>query len=71
MTAAKPFNKLGLSPAILSALTDLGYEIPTPIQEQSIPLLIAGNDVLAQAQTGTGKTAAFAARSRGYPCRPR
>jgi len=60
MPATKPFNKLGLAPALLSSLTELGYEAPTPIQEQSIPILMEGNDLLAQAQTGTGKTAAFA-----------
>jgi len=56
----KPFNKLGLPPELLSALTELGYETPTPIQIQSIPPLMEGNDLQAQAQTGTGKTAAFA-----------
>ena len=45
---------------LLAALAELGYEIPTPIQEQSIPVLMEGHDLLAQAQTGTGKTAAFA-----------
>ncbi len=54
------FASLGLSPDILKALTDLGYEVPTPIQEKSIPVLLEGHDLLAQAQTGTGKTAAFA-----------
>lgn len=54
------FEQLGLSPDLLSALTELGYETPTPIQEQSIPVLLGGEDILAQAQTGTGKTAAFA-----------
>ena len=60
MSTTKSFNKLGLAPTFLSALTELGYEAPTPIQEQSIPVLMEGGDLLAQAQTGTGKTAAFA-----------
>ena len=54
------FNKLGLSSALLSNLSQLGYESPTPIQAASMPILLAGDDLLAQAQTGTGKTAAFA-----------
>ncbi|MEI6705302.1 MAG: DEAD/DEAH box helicase, partial [Deltaproteobacteria bacterium] len=53
------FAELGLNPAILSAVTACGYTIPTPIQEQSIPLVMAGNDLIATAQTGTGKTACF------------
>jgi len=53
------FAELGLHPAILSAVTACGYTVPTPIQEQSIPLVLAGNDLIATAQTGTGKTAAF------------
>jgi ATP-dependent RNA helicase DeaD len=53
------FADLGLSPAILDALRDVGYEAPSPIQEQTIPLLLEGRDVIGQAQTGTGKTAAF------------
>jgi ATP-dependent RNA helicase DeaD len=53
------FTELGLSEPILDALTHLGYERPTPIQEQTIPALLAGRDVVGQAQTGTGKTAAF------------
>jgi ATP-dependent RNA helicase DeaD len=53
------FATLGLDPAILGALTGLGYEEPTPIQTETIPALIAGRDVLGQAATGTGKTAAF------------
>lgn len=60
MSISKQFAQLGLAEKILSALKDLGFEKPTPIQEQSIPVLMAGNDLLAQAQTGTGKTAAFA-----------
>ncbi|WP_196159249.1 DEAD/DEAH box helicase [Reinekea sp. G2M2-21] len=54
------FADLGLTPAILSTLDSLGYENPTPIQEQAITSLLEGNDVLGLAQTGTGKTAAFA-----------
>ncbi len=53
------FKELGLSPDIQQALDELGYEDPTPIQEQAIPELLAGHDVIGQAQTGTGKTAAF------------
>lgn len=54
------FSQLDLEPAILKALQATGYEEPTPIQEQSIPLVLAGKDLLGTAQTGTGKTAAFA-----------
>ncbi len=54
------FAELGLSDALLRALSVVGYETPSPIQAQSIPPLLAGRDVLGQAQTGTGKTAAFA-----------
>ncbi|MGQ9614318.1 DEAD/DEAH box helicase [Chloroflexus sp.] len=54
------FAELGLSDALMSTLSGLGYDEPTPIQAQAIPLLLAGRDVIAQAQTGTGKTAAFA-----------
>lgn len=54
------FADLGLAPAILDALKDVGYETPSPIQAESIPALLDGVDILGQAQTGTGKTAAFA-----------
>jgi ATP-dependent RNA helicase DeaD len=54
------FTELGLSDSIAAVLTTLGYEAPTPIQSRTIPPLLAGKDVLGQAQTGTGKTAAFA-----------
>src|SRR3954471_23470686 len=54
------FADLGLAPALLDALTALGYEEPTPIQQEAIPPLLAGRDLLGQAATGTGKTAAFA-----------
>ena len=53
------FADLGLAEEILAALQDVGYESPSPIQEQAIPLLLEGRDVIGQAQTGTGKTAAF------------
>ncbi|MBA2764386.1 MAG: DEAD/DEAH box helicase, partial [Thermoleophilaceae bacterium] len=53
------FAELGLSEPILDALTHLGYDKPTPIQEQAIPVLLEGRDMIGQAQTGTGKTAAF------------
>src|SRR3954449_8299474 len=53
------FAELGLSEPILQALRDVGYESPSPIQEQAIPELLQGHDVIGQAQTGTGKTAAF------------
>ncbi len=54
------FNDLGLRPELLEALAALGYEEPTPIQRDAIPVMLAGRDVLGQAATGTGKTAAFA-----------
>ncbi len=54
------FRVLGLGDQILGALTALGYEEPTPVQRETIPLMLEGRDVLAQAATGTGKTAAFA-----------
>ena len=53
------FESLGLAPALLRALADNNYTTPTPIQQQAIPLVLAGHDVLGGAQTGTGKTAAF------------
>ena len=53
------FEDLGLTPELLSALEDVGYESPSPIQEQAIPPLLDGSDVIGQAQTGSGKTAAF------------
>ena len=54
------FSDLELHPQLLQAVAELGYETPTPIQESMIPLMLAGHDVIGQAQTGTGKTAAFA-----------
>src|SRR6202035_4160606 len=56
---SKSFADLGLSEPTLQALRDVGYEAPSPIQEQAIPALLEGRDVIGQAQTGTGKTAAF------------
>lgn len=60
MAHSASFSSLGLSAPITDALQNLGYEEPTPVQVKSIPLLLEGHDLLAQAQTGTGKTAAFA-----------
>lgn len=57
---AMPFSTLGLSPALLQTVAALGFAAPTPIQAQAIPAILQGLDVLAQAQTGSGKTAAFA-----------
>ena len=54
------FKQLALLPALLKVLDEVGYETPSPIQAQTIPLLLDGRDVVGQAQTGTGKTAAFA-----------
>jgi ATP-dependent RNA helicase DeaD len=53
------FAELGLGPQLLEALHDVGYEAPSPIQEEAIPPLLEGKDVIGQAQTGSGKTAAF------------
>src|ERR1700743_1224973 len=54
------FSDLGLSTPVLRAIADAGYDNPTPIQVQAIPYVLAGRDLLGCAQTGTGKTAAFA-----------
>ena len=53
------FAEIGLHPSILQAVADTGYTVPTPIQAQALPSVMAGNDVMGAAQTGTGKTAAF------------
>jgi ATP-dependent RNA helicase DeaD len=53
------FKELGISATIIHALSDMGFEEPTPIQAQAIPLVLSGKDLVGQAQTGTGKTAAF------------
>jgi ATP-dependent RNA helicase DeaD len=57
---ADTFEQLGLGAPLLKAIADVGYESPSPIQQKTIPLLLGGRDVVGQAQTGTGKTAAFA-----------
>ena len=54
------FDELGLSAPILEAVKDCGYETPTPIQQQAIPVIMQGKDVIGASQTGTGKSAAFA-----------
>jgi ATP-dependent RNA helicase DeaD len=53
------FGNISLSKKTAAAIAEMGFEEPSPIQNQTIPLVLAGNDVLGQAQTGTGKTAAF------------
>ena len=53
------FSELNLQEPLLRAVEDLGFEHPTPIQEQGLPILLDGNDLCGQAQTGTGKTACF------------
>ncbi len=60
MSASGSFRELGLPEPLLTALADVGYELPSPIQAATIPALLAGSDLVGQAQTGTGKTAAFA-----------
>ena len=60
MSAVDSFDQLGLSDSVLRAVKDVGYETPSSIQAACIPILVAGNDLIGQAQTGTGKTAAFA-----------
>jgi len=55
----KQFSDLGLYPDILKAVEEKGYKTPSPIQEKAIPIVIKGGDLLAAAQTGTGKTAGF------------
>ncbi len=58
-TSANAFDSLGLRPELLRALADSGYTVPTPVQAQAIPVILQGKDILAGAQTGTGKTAGF------------
>jgi superfamily II DNA/RNA helicase len=59
-TKADKFSQLNLSKPLIESIREIGYEDPSPIQAETIPLLLEGKDVLGQAQTGTGKTAAFA-----------
>lgn len=56
---ATPFSALPLAPAVLANLTQLGYVDMTPIQAASLPIALAGQDLIAQAKTGSGKTAAY------------
>lgn len=63
------FDQFGLAPDILKAVKESGYTTPTPIQEQAIPVVLAGRDVMGAAQTGTGKTASFAADHPAPRCR--
>ena len=64
---ATQFENLGLSASLVQAVEALKYSEPTPIQQQAIPLLIQGRNVVGQAQTGTGKTAAFVLTLIGKP----
>src|SRR5574343_1474567 len=59
-TSVESFADLGLSESLLKTLSEIGYETPSPIQAQCIPILLEGHDIRGMAQTGTGKTAAFA-----------
>src|SRR5690606_34124048 len=58
-TEVGSFDELGLDEPIVRAISALGFEAPTPIQARAIPVLLQGRDIIGQAQTGTGKTAAF------------
>lgn len=58
------FDELGLSGQALQAVAELGYANPTPVQQQAIPYVLEGRDLIAAAKTGTGKTAAFSLPSR-------
>ena len=58
------FSELGLSKPVMNAVASLGYQEPTPVQQQAIPLVLQGRDIVAAAKTGTGKTAAFALPDR-------
>ena len=60
LTPVESFAELGLSEGLLKTLSEIGYETPSPIQAECIPVLLDGRDLIGQAQTGTGKTAAFA-----------
>ena len=64
------FAELGIAEPVLAALAEVGYQSPTPIQAATIPALLSGRDLVGLAQTGTGKTAAFACRSSpSWTCR--
>lgn len=54
-----PFSRLGLDKSLITAINEVGFQIPTPVQEQAIPAILEGNDLLVSAETGSGKTAAF------------
>ena len=58
---ATAFDSLSLCPALLSVIEELGFIEATPVQQEAIPMLLAGNDLIAQSRTGSGKTLAFAA----------
>ncbi|MCB9534370.1 MAG: DEAD/DEAH box helicase, partial [Myxococcales bacterium] len=58
-TTTSPFASLGLSDDVVAAIVSAGYEAPTAVQQEGIPAFLAGGDIVFQAQTGTGKTAAF------------
>ena len=60
MEITTQFSDLGISSEILRAVEEMGYTTPSPIQSQAIPFVLEGRDLIGQAQTGTGKTAAFA-----------
>jgi superfamily II DNA/RNA helicase len=71
-TASLPrFDDFGLAPPILQALADQGYQHPTPIQAQAIPVVLQGRDVMGAAQTGTGKTPDSRSRSFSSCCHTR
>ena len=59
-----PFKSLGLHPLLVQAVAEMRYAEPTPIQAEAIPAILAGRDLIATAQTGTGKTAAFLLQQR-------
>jgi len=59
-STVKKFEELKLNPQLLNAVKDMGYDLPTPIQQRAVPLILAGHDVMGIAPTGTGKTAAYA-----------
>ena len=68
-TSRPLFAELGLSEPVLRAIAEMGYRHPTPIQEQAIPVVLMGRDVLGTAQTGTGKTAELHPADAGHSLR--